>query len=246
MTDGATLSGLQFRALVTPCNGAPPPAQAPQFTPDAGVAAPSLQQGFQPGETAFGWSLGSFNFLPLSSNFLGLITFTIPPGALPGQAYSISFGNADGAPDLQTQYDLETRSASVTVGAPATPASICSDDWKLHFFGSLTDPRAADTADPDGDGVPNWMEYLAGTSPIDFNSKLQFSSAEKCVVNGQAQTLLHWLTAPGRAYQVQWSAQPSGGTWNSLATVSGDGALAACADTNAAAAACYYRLRVLP
>jgi sugar lactone lactonase YvrE len=246
MTDGATLSGLQFRALVTPCNGAPPPAQAPQFIADAGLPAPSLQQGFQPNEMAFGWSLGSFNFLPLSSNFLGLVAFTIPPAALPGQVYSLSFTNADGAPDIQTQYDLETRSASVTVGAPATLASICSDDWKLHFFGSLTDPRAADTADPDGDGMPNWMEFLAGTSPIDFNSKLQFSSAEKSVVNGQAQTVVNWLTAPGRAYQVLWSAQPSGGAWSVLATVSGNGAVAACADTNAPAGSRYYRLRVLP
>jgi streptogramin lyase len=245
-TDGATLSGLQFRALVTPGNGAPPPTQAPQFTQDAGVPAPSLQQSFQPGEMAFGWSLGSFDFLPLSSNFLGLITFTIPAAALPGQVYGLSFTNVDGAPDLQTQYDLETRSASVTVGAPATPASICSDEWKLHFFGSLTDPRAADTADPDGDGMPNWMEFLAGTSPLDFNSKLQFSSAEECVVDGQTQTLLHWLTAPGRAYEVLWSAQPSGNPWNSLATVSGNGAMAACPDTNAAAASRYYRLRVLP
>ena len=81
--------------------------------------------------------------------------------------------------------NLETRSASVTVGGPAVPASICSDDWKLHFFDSLTDPRAADTADPDGDGMPNWMEFLAGTSPIDPTSKLQFTSAEKCVVEGQ-------------------------------------------------------------
>jgi sugar lactone lactonase YvrE len=246
LTDGATLSGLQFRALVTSPDGAPLPAQAPQFTPAAAVPGPSLQQSFQPGEMAFGWSLGSFSFLPLSSNFLGFITFTIPSTAGPGQVYSLSFANVDGAPDLQTQYDLETRSASVTVGAPAIPASICSDDWKLHFFGSLTDPRAADTADPDGDGMPNWMEFIAGTSPIDFHSKLQFTSAEKCVVNGQAQTVVHWLTAPGRAYEVLSSAQPSGGPWNVLATVSGDGAVGACADTNAAAAACYYRLRVLP
>jgi len=90
------------------------------------------------------------------------------------------------------------------------------------------------------------MEFLAGTSPIDSNSKLQFTSAQKSVVDDQTQTVLHWLTAPGRAYEVLWSAQPSGGPWNVLATVSGDGGLAACADTNAAPASCYYRLRVLP
>lgn len=246
MADGATLSGLQFRVVLTSTDGAPLPAQAPDIALAAGVAAPSLQQGFQPGEMAFGWSLSSFEFLPRSSNFLGHITFTIPAGASAGQVYWLRFTNADGAPNLLTQYDLETRSASVTVAGAAIPASICSDEWKLHYFGSLTDPHAADLADPDGNGVPNWMEYLAGTNPLDAASKLQFSSAEKRVVDGQAQAVLHWLTAPGRAYEVQWTAQLSGGPWNTLGTVSGNGGLAACADTNAVGTARYYRLRVLP
>ena len=245
VTDGATLAGLQFRAVVTAANGAPALTQAPQFSPNAGVPAPSIQQSFQPGEMAFGWPLGSFSFQPLSSNFLGFITFAIPASALQGQSYGLSFANADGAPDLQTQYDLETRSASVTVQGAAVPASICSDEWKLNFFGSLTDPRAADLADPDGDGMPNWMEFLAGTSPIDPTSKLEFSSAQRSMVDGQAQALLSWLTAPGRAYQVLRSPQPAGGPWGVVATVSGNGGVAAWADTNAPAAAAYYRLRLL-
>ncbi|HXP59249.1 MAG TPA: hypothetical protein VN829_02100 [Dongiaceae bacterium] len=246
-TDGATLSGLQFRALVTARNGAPPPTQTPQFIPAAaGIPAPSLQLSSQPGEMAFGWPLGTVDFLSRSSNFLGLVAFTIPASALPGHVYSLSFANADGAPDLQTQYELETRSASVTVQGPAIPASICSDEWKLNFFESLTDPRAADNADPDGDGMPNWMEFLAGTSPVDPNSKLEFNPPEAAVVNGQTRTVLHWLTAPGRAYEVLCSPQASGGPWKVLTTVSGDGAIAACPDTNAPTAECYYRLRLLP
>ena len=196
---------------------------------------------------AFGWPLGSFGFLSRSSNFLGLVAFTIPASALPGHVYSLSFTNADGAPDLQTQYRISRPAPpSVTVQGPAIPASICSDEWKSYFFGSLTDPRAADNADPDGDGLPNWMEFLAGTSPLDPNSKLEFSPPEAAVVNGQTQTVLHWLTAPGRAYEVLRSAQASGGSWNVLTTVSGDGAIAACPDTNAPTAESYYRLRLLP
>ena len=59
----------------------------------------------------------------------------------------------------------------------APPATICSDEWKIRFFGSTTNPAAADNADPDGDGVPNWMEFLAGTDPTSALSKFQLTGA---------------------------------------------------------------------
>ena len=137
LANGAALSGIQFRAVVTPQSGAPPLAQAPQFYPAAGVPGPTLQQSLRASDTGFGWALGNFGYLPGSSNFLGWVTFTIPATAPSGRTYSVSFANVDGAPDLTTQYDLETRSAYVTVGGAAPPPSICSDEWKIHFFGSL-------------------------------------------------------------------------------------------------------------
>jgi hypothetical protein len=246
LQNGSTLGGLQFLAQVTPQNGAPALAQAPQFSLAAGVAASTFQVASPPGQTGHGWALGSFNFLSDSSNFLGWVTFTVPATAQAGQVYTLSFGGADGSPDLNSEYDFETRSAYVAVSAPAPQPSICSDEWKVCFFGSLTNPSAADSADPDGDGVPNWMEYLAGTDPTDAKSKLHFSSAAKQVVSGRPQVTLQWLTAPGKAYQVQWATRPGGGAWSALTTVSGNGAVASCADTNTTAAARFYRLQVLP
>jgi len=242
--DGSTLAGLQFRAIVTALNGSVPLAQAPQFIAAPGMPAPALQQSFQASATAFGWPLGSFSFQSRSSNFVGWLTFTLPPGTPSGGSYTVAFANADGSPDLYTQYDFETRSASVAVNALAPPASICSDEWKLHFFGSVTAPNAVDLADPDGDGVPNWMEYVAGTDPTDPNSKLRFISVDKQIVSGQPKLALHWLTAPGKAYEVQSSSVPVG-TWNTLGTVSGDGSITTYTDS-AGATSRFYRLRVLP
>jgi hypothetical protein len=246
LQNGSTLGGLQFRVLVTPQDSAPPLTTAPQF---ANGVAPSIQMSFKAGEIGFGWSLvptPSFNFQSRSSNFLGCVSFTIPPTATSGQTYLVSFANADGAPNLNTQYNLDTRSAYVTVNAPATPASICSDEWKAQFFGSVTDPAAADLADPDGDGIPNWMEYLAGTDPTDPTSRLQFSGAGTQVVNGKSQMQIQWLTAPGKAYEVQWSSNLVGGTWNTLGTVSGDGTVTSYPDTTVTNTARYYRLHLLP
>ena len=113
-------------------------------------------------------------------------------------------------------------------------------------FGSLDNPSAGDLADADGDGVPNWIEYLAGTDPQDPNSRLQLSGSVTSAGKAQSQMALHWLTAPGKAYEVQWASNLSGGLWSTLAAVSGDGTVASCFDTNIAAAVRYYRLHVLP
>ena len=203
-----------------------------------------MQQSFEANSTAFGWPLGSFNFQSRSSNFLGWLRFTVPSAAVTGQSYGISFANADGSPDLNTQYNFETRSASVAVNGPAVPTSICSDEWKLRFFGSLTAANATDSADPDADGAPNWMEYLAGTDPTDANSKFQFS-AQRQTMNGQHQIVLQWLAVQGKAYEVQSAFSPAGTAWNTLGTVSGDGTITSYTD-NAIGAAKYYRLRLLP
>jgi hypothetical protein len=246
LSDAATLSGVQFRAVVTPQGGAPSLTQSPQLALASGVPGPTLQQSFTVSDAGFGWTLGSFNYPSRSSNFLGWVTFTIPATAQSGQTYSVSFANADGAPDLSVQYDFETRSACVAVGGSAPPASICSDEWKIHFFGSLVNPSAGDLADPDSDGVPNWMEYLAGTDPTDPNSRLQLSGPADQAGKAQSPMAIHWLTVPGKAYEVQWSPNLSGGSWSTLATVSGDGTVASCSDTNITAAVRYYRLHVLP
>jgi len=170
----------------------------------------------------------------------------VPTNALTGQSYQVLLDNADGAPTPTNQYTFETRSATVTVNAPATPPAICSDEWKLHFFGSTTNPAAADNADPDGDGVPNWVEFLAGTDPTSAQSHLQLNNGGLTAGKSQSQMHLNWLTAPGHAYALQWSSNLVGAAWNTLATVSGDGTVTNCADLNPSSSTRYYRLYVLP
>lgn len=44
--------------------------------------------------------------------------------------------------------------------------------WRQHFFGtSLSYGDAADEADPDGDGVSNFLEYAFGSNPLDAASR---------------------------------------------------------------------------
>ena len=246
VSDGASLSGLQFRAVVTPQSGAPALTAAPTFVAASGVGSPLLSRSFSANQAAFGWSLESFSYGEDSSNFLGWVTFSVPTNAVTGQTYQVSLQNADGSPNLTTEYDFETRSATVAVNSNAPAATICSDEWKVYFFGSTTNAAAADNADPDGDGVPNWMEFLAGTDPTKASSKLTLAGSTALVGKAQTGIQLSWLTAPGRLYSVQWSRSLNGGAWNTLTNVSGSGYATNCPDMSPGSGTRFYRLQVLP
>ena len=115
----------------------------------------------------------------------------------------------------------------------------------MFFFGSLTNALAQDNADPDGDGLPNWQEYLAGTNPTNALSALQFLSAG--LVPGGAQNLhLSWQTAPGRRYVLESSPAPGGNDWTPVNTNLGDGSVFQVFLTNHPGNARFYRILIQP
>src|SRR4029077_9600001 len=83
-----------------------------------------------------------------------------------------------------------------------------SDIWELSYTNSLGGLPA--NSDPDGDGVPNVLEGLAGTDPFDPNSAPRISVSSKAGTN-------FYVTVPcalGKQYQLQ-STQPDGtGAWS--------------------------------
>ena len=64
------------------------------------------------------------------------------------------------------------KSATLTLNVQADPVVQNIEDWRQANFGaSARNPAVAgDDADPDGDGVSNLEEFLAGTNPLDANS----------------------------------------------------------------------------
>ena len=173
-------------------------------------------------------------------------SFQVPPTAIAGDSYTLRFLAVGGAPDLATLYLLESVPGSAWVESAAlTPPQITSDEWRMYFFGSLTNPLAADNADPAGDGVANWQKYLAGTNPTNALSELQFLQAG--YASGASQALhLSWLTAPGRNYVLE-SAPALGGTnWTAVNTNLGDGYVFQIALTNHPGNARFYRIQLQP
>jgi hypothetical protein len=89
------------------------------------------------------------------------------------------------------------------------------DSWRLRHFGSVSNAVAQANADPDGDGVPNWAEFQAGTDPMDPNSRLKVAAQGK----GSTGLMLHWPTVAGKSYVVEAAASLTNPNW----TVVGSG-----------------------
>ncbi len=72
-----------------------------------------------------------------------------------------------------------------------------SDSWEKFYFSAVTTNRTVLT-DTDGDGMPDYAEFIAGTDPTNPSSKFVVLGATNSVNTIQFQ----WAAVPGRSYQV--------------------------------------------
>jgi hypothetical protein len=92
------------------------------------------------------------------------------------------------------------------------------DAWRLTYFGTvLNEGPAADLSDPDGDGLPNLLEYALLTNPVEPSAP-----AGELVKNGD--TLQFTIFRPTNAWQfvnyaLEWSDSPQG-PWNGTGFIS--------------------------
>ncbi|MFO1500687.1 MAG: chitobiase/beta-hexosaminidase C-terminal domain-containing protein [Verrucomicrobiota bacterium] len=245
---GCQLSGLAFRATVEAQGTAPVLEQPAQFVAGPNLAGPSQSLAAGPGTVLCGWPIvPSSSFEPplQGSHLLGYLRVMIPYAARRGNVYTVRFANADGSPDLQTQYDFDTKPANLWVLNPVQPQTdASSDEWKVHFFGSLTNPQAEGDADPDHDGVPNWAEYATGTHPLDAHSYLHLEGARSADAEG---VQLRWLSAPGKIYQIESAPSVLSASWDVLASnLVGDGRLQQWLHAHPTSSTCFYRIRLQP
>ena len=145
--------------------------------------------------------------IPAGQDTLDL-AFPVFADTLAEGAETISVTLAEGS-----GYRLPKTAAGVTLTIADRPI----DAWRFAKFGVLAnDPFiAGDTADPDGDGQSNAMEYLAGTEPRDPRSTFAAVLAK----NGSGQFVVRFLARKGRSYTVLQRPTFSSGTWQILATV---------------------------
>jgi len=237
------VTGLLFLAQIVPSPGAPAITAPVTFTPAGGISEASASASINAG-IGNGWLVGTLPPL-VNRSLLGSLNFTVPAGALTGAAYTVRLSHVDGSTLLDTgayaNYNLQSRSATVSINTPAsTTPTIISDEWKLAFFGSLTNPLADEFADPDGDGVLNWQEFRAGTNPV----KLRFNNLESNWRSSASTFTLRWFGAAGKNYVVETSTTASAGVWTQVAgSLAGQGNLLTVEAPRSSQATTFYRLR---
>ncbi|HXX42804.1 MAG TPA: alpha-amylase family glycosyl hydrolase [Chthoniobacterales bacterium] len=90
------------------------------------------------------------------------------------------------------------------------------DWWRLAYFDHAVGEdgdgsRGSD--DPDGDGLTNLQEYLAGTNPLDPSSR--FAIINIAIVGNDVQ--ITWSSVSGKSYQLQRADSPdSGADWQNV------------------------------
>jgi hypothetical protein len=152
----------------------------------------------------------------------------------------------DGSGFLNVKFDHPGGVAQIAFGPDSIGDGI-PDSWRATRFGAATTTNADSCAscDPDGDGLNNLQEYLAGTAPLDSSSALRVSSAS------WAGSHL-WIGFPTilgiQSYGVEYNADLATGTWQVLTDgLVGTGEVVPVVDPDAAGVpARFYRVRLRP
>jgi hypothetical protein len=135
------------------------------------------------------------------ATYSGLASGHLDTGLTPGTAYL---------------YRLRTYtsgfSAPVTASA-TTPSAIAAWRW-IHFGQSAATGSAADLADPDGDGVVNFLEYAFGSIPTNPASV----SAPSLQVSGHSLQISFFRARSELTYEILASNTLAPDSWTVIAT----------------------------
>lgn len=181
--------------------------------------------------------------------------YTIQRSTFSGGPYEVvgvrtSAGHIDsGLPAGTTYYYVV--SAEDAAGETASSSEISAttytavENWRVANFGTASNNgNAADSADPDGDGMTNAQEYTAGTDPKNGVSALRVSN----VSVGNQDLVVNFSTVSGKTYRLERSDTMASGSWTTVQSdIAGTGGVVQVADANGAAQTKrFYRIVVVP
>jgi hypothetical protein len=184
---------------------------------------------------------------PAGANRWVVLTDSLPAGATSYQDNNLS---------PLTSYDYVVMAIgptsfsatdSVTVTTPAGVGDGIPGWWRLNYFGNGLSAAgaAAWNADPDGDGMTNYQEYIAGTDPMNRPSAFKITA----VTASGNDMVVTFSSVLGKLYELQKTTSlNSAGSWVTLQdNIEGTGNPVSIHDTGAASQpAGFYRVIVNP
>jgi alpha-D-xyloside xylohydrolase len=151
----------------------------------------------------------------------------------------------DSAGFVNVKFNHAGGSTQISFGPDSIGDGI-SDSWRATQFGSPTSTNSTScaTCDPDGDGLNNRQEYLAGTSPQDASNFLRVNSF--LPIGSDADVAFG--TVLGMNYRVEYTSDLVTGVWFVLSNnIPGSGGIIQIVDPGAINQLTrFYRVRLLP
>lgn len=143
--------------------------------------------------------------------------------------------------------DSNLATGTVVVTARFSTGDGIPDWWRQYYFGGdgkTTNSQSAATADPDGDGMNNMTEYIAGSNPLDGRSAVRVVSLDK---KGNVVSI-QFASELGQSFFLERTSDLVTGTWTNTGTnVIGRMDVTDAADIQSNKADHgFYRVRVLP
>jgi hypothetical protein len=189
----------------------------------SGPAAPTgLVATGTDGQVALNWNASS-----------GATSYTIRRSTTSGSGYSVTGGTT-----VETSFSDTTVTNGTTYyyvvtatnlggasgnsnQASAQPLSAVQA-WRFaHFLTIANTGNAADTADPDGDGMNNLAEFNAGTNPLSAADVLK---AEIASATGGSGLTISFKAKANHSYVIEYKSDLSDPVWQALHTVPAAGA----------------------
>jgi DNA-binding beta-propeller fold protein YncE len=223
-------TGLQFQQTATTLG-------APRFTTARGNTFGAAWMNTLNSSTPFGVpGLGA------GEHLIGNLLIDIPAGVTDYSAYVVRVKHVSAIGTKR-----ESSANGLVVFSDRTGSTIgdaIPDSWRLRYFNGDLNLLAAATADADGDGIPNWAEYRAGTDPNDADSALRVGA--DTTTQTAAGITIRWPSEPGLSYVVEYSTTLASGNWTQMgAIVTGTGGELSVTDPASSTNGRFYRVRLV-
>jgi hypothetical protein len=216
---------LALNLNVVPVADAPALGLSVRFVPSGSLGQPALNLARGPANYGGAWLDNRIAGIS-GDGLVGTLYVTIPANAGPDAAYRVEFEHASASPNGVALFPRQTQPGFVTLdrsGRSPWGDSI-PNAWRLRYFGALNNILAHPNADADGDGIPNWAEYKAGTNPTDLTSALKLRLAQAAqhdtstMSPPSARLALRWPTVAGKFYRLEASAVLGAAPWFVIAS----------------------------